>query len=425
MRRAINRDDFPMQQEGKGATTHKLERSEKSAYRFEDLLQPSTRKICVICFGPIEKKESGYFIRSWKVVESLSKGAETITVLEFPEDDTPLDTYQKDNIIFIRLPGNRVIDNRSTTSIELKKRLTFDPLRVIIFQFCSAIELFRHRKAISHSDLVIVEGALIPAANFIAKIYRKKVILDTHCVNKLLALSFKNRNRFIYGSRLVFWHIIESLVTKLSDLVVAVSVKEIEYLEKEYHLHKSKLILIPHVLETSSGVKYTDEQISNIKEELRIAGKIVVTFIGDLRAVQNYDAVEFIVNELAPEVLKDRNDVIFLIVGKGKELFSSNSSLYDAIIFTGFVDNLAKYISISDICIAPLRVGAGIKTKVLEYINYQKDILTTPIGGEGLENYLQPSQVCRIEDFSSCLVKILENISSKQDPRPGRGASAR
>src|SRR5215211_4139233 len=176
MRWAINRNNFPMQQEGKGAS--KIERSENSAYRFEDLLRPGTRKICVICFGPIEKKESGYFIRTWKVVESLSKGAETITVLEFPEDDSPLGTYQKDNIIFIRLKGNRVIDNNSTTSTVFKKRLTFDPLRVIIFQFYSAIELFRYRKVISHSDLVIVEGALIPAANFIAKIYSKKVILD-------------------------------------------------------------------------------------------------------------------------------------------------------------------------------------------------------------------------------------------------------
>lgn len=406
-----------MHQKDKRATTHKIERSENSAYRFEDLLHPDTRKICVICFGPIEKKESGYFIRSWKVVESLSKGAETITVLEFPEDDSPLGTYQKDNIIFIRLQGNRVIDNKTTASIEFKKWLTFDPLRVITFQFCSAIQLFKYRKVISHADLVIVEGALIPAANFIAKMYNKKVILDTHCVNKLLALSFKNRSRFIYGSRLVFWHIIESLVTKLSDLVIAVSVKEIEYLEKEYHLEKSKLILIPHVLESSSATRYTDKQISTIKKELRIAGKKVVTFVGDLHAVQNYDAVEFIVNELAPAVLRNRNDVIFIIVGKGRELFSGKSSLYDGIIFTGFVDNLAKYISISDICIAPLRVGAGIKTKVLEYINYRKDILTSPIGAEGLENYLQPSQICRIEDFSSCLVKVLDSISSKQDAR--------
>jgi hypothetical protein len=394
-------------------TANKLEKTENSAYRFEDLLQPDTRKICVIAFGPIEKKDSGYFIRSWQVIESLSKRAEMITVLEFPEDDTRLDTYQKDNIIFIRLPGNRH-KSKSIASIEFMKRLTFNPIQVITFQFRSAIELFRYRKMISESDVVIVEGALIPAANFIAKIYHKKVILDTHCVNKLLALSFKNRSRLIYGIRLLFWHVIESLVTKLSDLVVAVSAKEIEYLETEYHLQKSKLILIPHVLETSSVVAYTDKEISRIKEELKIANKKVVTFIGDLRAVQNYDAAQFIVNELAPRVLKNRNDVIFLIVGKGEELFTSNVSLHYGIIFTGFVDNLAKYMSISDICIAPMRVGAGIKTKVLDYINYRKNILTTPIGAEGLENYVQPSHVCRIEEFSSCLMKILEDNSKRE-----------
>jgi glycosyltransferase involved in cell wall biosynthesis len=403
------------------ATAHKIETSENSAYGFGHLVQPGTRKICVVSYEAIEEKNSGYSIRSSKVVESLSKVAEMVTVLEFPYDDTRLDTFQKDNIIFISLPGNRV-NNKSITSIKFKKMLTFNPIQVITFELRSAIELFRYRKTISQSDLVVVEGALIPAANIIAKIYRKKVILDTHCVNKLIALGFKNRSRLVYGIRVVFWHIIESLVTKLSDLVVAVSAKDIEYLETEYHLHRSKLVLIPHVLESASVVTYTDKEISQIKEELKIADKKVVTFVGDLGAVQNYDAAQFIVSELAPRVLRNRNDVIFLIVGKGKELFTSNNSLYPGIIFTGFVDNLAKYMSISDVCIAPMRVGAGIITKVLDYSNYEKNILTTPIGAEGLENYLKPSQVCRIEDFSSCLVKTVEDISSKQERSTGQGS---
>jgi hypothetical protein len=404
-------------QQDDDATTNKLQKSESSTNRFEDLLYPDARNVCAICFGPIEKKDSGYFIRSWNAIESLSRSAKSVTVLEFPEDDTPLGTYQKGNIIFNRLPGNRV-DNKSSVSIAFKKSLTFDPVRLISFQFRSAIELFRYRKTISQSDLVIVEGSLLPVANLIAKIYHRKVILDTHCVNKLLALGFKNRNKLVYGIRLLFWHVTESLVTRLSDLVIAVSAKDAEYLQTEYHLERSKLVLIPHVLETSV-VTYTDEENSKIKEELRIANKKVVTFVGDLRAVQNYDAAQFIVNELAPYVLKRRSDVIFLIVGKGKELFRSDESLHPGIIFTGFVANLAKYMSISDICIAPMRVGAGVKTKVLDYVNYRKNILVTSIGAEGLEKYVEPSQVCSIEDFSICLGKILDDISSKQE-RPTR-----
>jgi hypothetical protein len=400
---------LPVQKED--PPTNKVERTGNRTFTFEDLLEQGTRKVCVIAFGPIEKKDSGYFIRSWKVVESLSKRAEMITVLEFPDHDTGLETYQKDNIIFIRLQGDRY-NNKSIRSIKFRKRLTFDPIQIITFEFRSAIELFRHRRIISQSDIVIVEGAMIPAANFIAKMYHKKVILDTVNVNKLIARNFKDQSRLIYGIRVLFWHVFESMATKLSDLVVAVSEKDLEYLESEYHLHKSKLILIPHVVDRPSVVTYTEEEISRIKEELKIANKKVVTFVGDLRAVQNYNAAQFVVNELAPRILKNRKDVIFLIVGKGEELFTSNASSYDGIMFTGFVDNLAKYMSISDICIAPMRVGAGIKTKVLDYINYHKNILTTPIGAEGLESYLQPSQVCRIEDFSSRLLKSLENISS-------------
>lgn len=379
-------------------------------YAFEDLVRDeAAQKVCVISFGPVEKRDSGYFIRVWKTIEALSKKVDSISVLEFPEDDTPLGTRTLGNITFIRLSGNQTM-YKNAESTAIKKRLTFDPKQVIDFQFHSAMELLRHRRIISCSDLVIVEGSLIPAANLIAKMLGKKVILDTHCVNKLLALGFKDRNRLAYIARIVFWDIVERLVMRLSDIVIAVSAKERQYIQSEYHIRSSKTILIPHTSDLPR-MDYLDNDLRVLRDRLKLGDKKIITFVGDLRAVQNYDAAYFIISELAPAILKERNDVVFLIIGKGEESFSGKEST--GVVFTGFVEDLGRYLAISDICIAPMRVGGGVKTKVLDYINYHKTILTTPIGAEGLEDNLQEGQITKIDDFSHRLLEMLRDHLGK------------
>ncbi|MEM3786063.1 MAG: glycosyltransferase family 4 protein [Nitrososphaeria archaeon] len=54
------------------------------------------------------------------------------------------------------------------------------------------------------------------------------------------------------------------------------------------------------------------------------------------------------------------------------------------VVFTGFIKELAPFLDISDVCIAPLRVGAEVKTKILTYMIYGKPIVTTPIGIQGI-----------------------------------------
>lgn len=386
-----------------------VEHSDEKIDAFEDLIQGyAVKKICIISFGPVEDRNSGYFIRTWQMIETLYKKVDKVTVLEFPENDVSCRTYQKENILFIRLTGNKI--NNRNISIAFKRKLTFDPIHLIKFQAYSAYDLLRHRRQISTSDLIIVEGSLIPFANLIAKIYRKRVVLDTHLINKLLASEFKQRDKLVYVVRTLFWHLFESFTMKLSDIIIVVSDKEKRYVENEYHVKTSKIRLIPHTTDCPLSI-YTDEELQELRRSLNIDNNRVILFVGDLLAVQNQDAANFIVNELAPNILNQRDDVVFLIVGRGDELFSKNNRS-SHIIFTGFVQDLGKYLSISDVCIAPMRVGAGTKTKVLDYIKYRRKILTTAIGAEGLENYSEYMQICKIDEFADRL-SILLGTSGK------------
>ncbi len=368
-------------------------------------------KICIITFGPVLSKSNGYFIRVWNLIEKLSKSNELI-VLEFPEMYSHYTTNKrqykkyKNNITFIQLHGNEY--SSSHISNLLKKILTFDPFHNIRFQIISFFELWRHRKYISSADIVFVEGSLILSGNIVSKILGKKVVLDTHCINKLLARGYRKRNPIVYIVRAIFWDFLERLTMKLSDIVLVVSENEKQFVVKEYNVLSSKVFVVPNVIKQSRK-KVSEEIVRSLRKKLGLWDKIVVTFVGNLESVQNADAVEFILHKLAPEFWRERKDVVFLVIGKGAEKFKHT---LPNVVFTGFVGELEPYLQMSDILIAPLRVGAGTKTKILEYLSYEKPIVTTPIGIEGLENIVLNNPNVYVSPISMLKESLKKAISS-------------
>ena len=363
---------------------------------------------CIISFGSIESKSNGYFVRVCNIVEEVSRFYNKAVVLEFPDEN--IQRIQKvKNVTYIRLHGNELTSNKLTNFF--KKIITFDPLHNLKFQIFSFLQLWRYKNQISSADIVIIEGCLIPAANIIAKLLRKKVMLDTHGVNKLLAKHFKKRRILAYFLRTLFWDFLERVTMKLSDIVVAVSEKERKFVINEYHVAQSKVFRVPNVVKLTKSTS-RDDIVEALRKKLGLESKIVVSFIGDMRVVHNADAVEYIINELAPQVWGKRKDVVFLIIGKGKERFNCN---LPNVFFTGFVDDSALYLGMSDICIAPLRVGCGVKTKIMEYLIHGKPIVATFIGAEGLEPMISNLdqnfvRIVSLNTFYETLIDAISNL---------------
>lgn len=361
---------------------------------------------CIVSFGLIESRANGYFVRVWHIVREVSRFYDEVTVLEFPEEK--VEQIQKiKNISFIRLHGNELASNK--LSDFFKKILTFDPLHSLKFQILSLYELWKYRRFIYSVNVVVVEGSFFPIANVLAKILRKRVVLDTHGINKLMAMHYRKRRISVYFLRTLFWDILERLTMRFSDIVVVVSEKERKFVVDEYGVAESKVFTVPNVVELPKTAT-TADVTSALRRKLGLENKIIVAFLGDLAVVQNADAVEFITNELAPKIWKKRKDVTFLIIGKMRK--TDRSSLPN-VIFTGFVEDLGSYLSISDVCIAPLRVGCGVKTKMLEYLIHGKPIVTTIIGAEGLDSLGSnlPQDLITIVPLNSFYETLLDTVS--------------
>jgi polysaccharide biosynthesis protein PslH len=108
-------------------------------------------------------------------------------------------------------------------------------------------------------------------------------------------------------------------------------------------------------------------------------------FIGSFEHPPNRTCAKFLIDKIWPFVTSYRNEGSLTIVGRGSEQFlKSCEPTPDSVSALGFVENLDKLYRKSQLFVAPLLEGGGIKIKILEAMAYGIPVVTTPIGAEGI-----------------------------------------
>lgn len=109
-------------------------------------------------------------------------------------------------------------------------------------------------------------------------------------------------------------------------------------------------------------------------------GKFV--FIGSSDFPPNQDALKWLLEDIWPKLVRCVPSAGLLVIGKWDGMQSSKLS-YPRVEFTGFVANLADAIH-GSIMLVPLRIGSGIRTKIMVAMAQGVPVVTTTVGGEGL-----------------------------------------
>lgn len=111
-----------------------------------------------------------------------------------------------------------------------------------------------------------------------------------------------------------------------------------------------------------------------------------ILFVGGFGHTPNIDAVIWFANEIFPRLLEKYPELIWHIVGSNapeqiKDLANEH------IILEGFVtdEKLGELYRKCRLVVVPLRYGAGVKGKIVESAYYQIPVVTTSIGGEGID----------------------------------------
>lgn len=368
-------------------------------------------KICVIAFGPIEDRTGGYEVRCHYLIKALADLGHQVYVLEFPITPTKLGSVKEGKRVrFIRLKGNEPARNKflKVLSFYLERHFTINPIRLIRTQLYSIVELVKFRKVLKMCNVVFIESVFFPFGLLLSRFFGKRIILDTHYVGKFQARKYKRESFLRNFLREFLWDVLERFSSKLSDFTIVVSEEEKSFVKEEYGVNESKILVIPVTVELPE-MQVSQQKLREVCDNWGLRNKIVVMFLGMLETPPNMDAVKYIIDELAPYLWERREDVVFLIIGKGKEQF--RGGMPPNVIFTGFVKDVSPFFELSDICLAPLRMGSGIKTKILEYMSYGKLVLTTPVGAEGIKlDEARSVIVSDIEGYPENLLKIINDL---------------
>lgn len=108
--------------------------------------------------------------------------------------------------------------------------------------------------------------------------------------------------------------------------------------------------------------------------------------MGHLDWYPNLDGLNWFINSIFPRVVDEYPATTLYVYGGGDQRgLLIPEKVRDNIKIMGYVDNIWKEILNKTLAIVPLRIGSGIRLKILEMLAVGMPIITTPIGKEGIE----------------------------------------
>lgn len=133
-----------------------------------------------------------------------------------------------------------------------------------------------------------------------------------------------------------------------------------------------------------------------------------ILFVGGFGHAPNIDAVLWFAEKVFPKILTKYPNMKWYIVGGSVPDVISNLS-DNHVIVKGYLsdEDLQELYDQCRMAVVPLRVGAGVKGKVVEAAYFQIPLVTTTIGAEGLDDKIGNMV---IEDNSNKMADVINNL---------------
>ncbi len=307
-------------------------------------------------------------------------------------------------------------DADAVNGYEVLNIISNSKLRYInLFYFFTLRKIIRQKK-ITH---LIIEHPYYGWLAVLLKWFcRVKLIVHSHNIE---ALRFKSTGKWWWG---ILWNY-ERFTHRMAEINFFIHDEDREYGIKKFGLKKEKCFTITYGFELSSPPAADErneaKEIISAKYNIGAANKILL-FNGTLDYKPNLDAVDIILNEINPALIETK-DFSYKIIICGKNLPASYNGLKEYrdnnIIYAGFVDDITLYFKGADIFINPVTDGGGIKTKLVEALGYNMNVITTQSGAIGVPISItgDKMKVIKDNDWKAFVSLIISSNTSASIPK--------
>jgi polysaccharide biosynthesis protein PslH len=136
-----------------------------------------------------------------------------------------------------------------------------------------------------------------------------------------------------------------------------------------------------------------------------------IIFTGDMGYFPNQDGILFFAREVLPLIRRTIPDVRFLVVGRNPSRAIEELRTIERVEVTGYVPDVRPWFAQASVAVAPLRIAAGIQTKILEAMASGLPVVATPRAVQGLTKPIADSvrTAERADDFAAEVVRLLRD----------------
>lgn len=335
----------------------------------------------VVTFGSVLDPRSGWGVRARSVVEALADLGLRVSVISH---------YEPAGILPSSIDAIHIL--RRTLHLGWSRELVREAR-------------LRAREA----DVIIVESALllpaVQAGRPTAPILWDTTECETLHYSRLEPTLSHRLRGFV-------WRQIERWAVRHTDLVIAISETDVGWWTRLFPASSRKLVVVPH----RSLAQPTPYDDARPRLEHLCNGPLrgpALLFVGNLAAKHNAAAAEWLAAELAPHLPADCS---LVLAGPGTETVCARDRTRARVVCLGGVPDIDVVIAGADVCLAPLAAGAGVKTKVLDYLAHGKVVLATPVAMEGLEG-APGVHTAELEHFAARLLDYLSGCEDRDAAR--------
>lgn len=358
-------------------------------------------KICILTPRFLFPENGGDVLRINNVARYLKKKGHKLVLLSFYDKDIESKYMKVCNDLFDKI---YLVKRKKITSImgAISFFIRRKPLQCGYYYSPKMKKIFHDVIKQENPDLFI--SHLLRMTSYLEKFHleKKSIIEMTDALSKTYNLASSSKGislkKIIYSIEKKLILNYEIKVIDNFPKVILVSDCDIEYLGNKPNLYC-----------------YTNGINCILNSCVHTRNKIV--FVGNMRTLQNQDAVFYFVNDIYPLIKNKVHDVEFHIVGaeppeKIKQLTNSDKS----IVVTGFVDSVEEYIKDAALLVAPVRIAAGIQNKVLIGMACKVPVVMTSLISKAIKK-IENGFNCYIADSEQDISEKCLDLLTKDDLR--------
>lgn len=232
----------------------------------------------------------------------------------------------------------------------------------------------------SRYDAILVSGAY-PFGFYFSRIRHQNIVCDVIDSNSLyLKNAIDNPNNTVRQSISLYYAYLynarwEKKYLSSCNKLVVISERDKSWLSKT--INRTKI----HVIENGVDTDYFNPQVAQPGST-----KGLVIFTGVMDYEPNHDAMVYCLKEIWPQVKQKNPQAKLKIIGRHprRSLVDLAKDLQDVEV-TGAVEDMRQAARGAMLLICPMRIGAGMKNKILEAFAMGIPVVSTSEGAEGIK----------------------------------------